>query len=194
MRKFAFASLYTALAVLANAAHADPATLRSLKDGDMRKLTVHSQPQEVGASGFETEAGGEGSLADYEGKVVLVNFWATWCAPCRKEMPHLGALQEALGGEDFEVVTIASGRNPQPAVESFFEETGVSGVLPMHRDPTQELAREMGVLGLPVTVLIDREGREVARLQGDADWSSESAMAIISELVSESGTQDAGEG
>lgn len=185
MRRFAFASIYTALAVLANAALADPATLESLREGDMRKLTVHAEPQPVAEDGFGTGEGGEASLADYEGKVLLVNFWATWCAPCREEMPQLAELQEQLGGEDFEVLTIASGRNPKPAMKDFFEETGVNGVLPMHRDPTQGLARKMGVLGLPVSVLIDREGREVARLQGDADWSSESALAIVSELVGE---------
>jgi thiol-disulfide isomerase/thioredoxin len=110
-----------------------------------------------------------------------VNFWATWCAPCRAEMPHLSNLQTQLGSDDLSVVTIATGRNPRPAMERFFEEISVDN-LPLHADPRSTLARNMGVLGLPITVILDRDGQEIARLQGDADWSSESAIAILTAL------------
>jgi hypothetical protein len=94
-------------------------------------------------------------------------------------MPTLSGLQEALGAEDFAVVTIATGRNPPPAMKKFFDDIGVEN-LPLHRDPKSALARAMGVFGLPITVLLDPQGREIARLQGDADWNSDSARAIIS--------------
>ena len=115
---------------------------------------------------------------------MLVNFWATWCAPCRKEMPQLNALQKEFGGDDFQVLTIATGRNSEEGIKRFFEEAGVDS-LPRHQDPKQKLASQMGVFGLPISVLLDREGREIARLQGDAKWDSDSARAIIAALIEE---------
>lgn len=94
----------------------------------------------------------------------------------------LSDLQADFGGADFEVLTLATGRNAVPAMKAFFEEIDVDN-LPLHRDPKQALAREMGVLGLPITVIIDPKGREVARMQGDAEWNSESARAMIAALV-----------
>ena len=183
MKKVLAALVYTALALGANTAlAADVATLEALRAGDMKKLNFHVEPKAVGSAGFDLEDGGQGHLADYEGKYILLNFWATWCAPCRKEMPQLSALQGEFGGADFEVVTIATGRNSPAGIQKFFAEAGVDN-LPRHQDPKQALAREMAVLGLPITVLIDPEGREIARMQGDADWYSDSARAIIAGLV-----------
>ena len=175
--------LYTALALGANTAMADVAALEALRDGDMKKLNFHSAPQPVSAQPFATWEGGEGRLSDYAGKYVVLNFWATWCAPCRKEMPQLSQLQAELGGEAFEVVTIATGRNPPQAMQRFFEEIGVDN-LPLHMDPKQQLAREMAIMGLPITLILNPDGQEIARMRGDADWSSDSAKAIVSALVS----------
>ena len=117
---------------------------------------------------------------------VLIDFWATWCAPCREEMPSIAALSEAFPAEDFAVITIATGRNPAPAIEKFLSEIGLED-MPVYTDLKQRLAREMGVMGLPVSILIDREGREVARLTGGADWNSDSAHAIIAAMIGEEG-------
>lgn len=174
--------LYMALALGANAATAQTAEIADLRDGDMKKLVVHSEAKPVPAEAFVSEDGAIITLSDYAGKITLVNFWATWCAPCRHEMPMLSALQEQLGGPDFEVVTIASGRNAPAAMKKFFDEIGVDN-LPLHADPKMGLSRQMGVLGLPITVILDREGSEIARLQGDADWSSDSAKAILQTLI-----------
>ncbi|MFX0542180.1 TlpA disulfide reductase family protein [Roseovarius sp. S4756] len=179
------AGLFIALGGVADGAGTAPArdysALAAGLDGDMKKLNFHEEPKAISTASFITEDGGEATLADYEGKYILLNFWATWCAPCRKEMPMLSELQTEFSGEGFEVVTLATGRNAVPAIEGFFDEIGVTN-LPMHRDPKQRVARDMGVLGLPITVIIDPEGREVARLQGDAHWSSDSAKALISGL------------
>jgi thiol-disulfide isomerase/thioredoxin len=171
---------------LANTGHADVATASALREGDMRKLNFHSEPMEVSDVTFIGENGQEMTLADFGGKHVVLNFWATWCAPCRKEMPHLSALQSTMGGDDLEVVTIATGRNPLPAMQRFFAEIEVDN-LPLHTDPRQSLARGMGVLGLPVTVILDPQGNEIARMQGEADWSSENAMAIMQALIAPAG-------
>lgn len=183
MKFIRFAFLYMALGLGANTAlAADLDTLNALRDGDMKKLNFHAQAKDVSKTPFTTEAGDSMTLADYQGKHIVLNFWATWCAPCRLEMPMLSDLQTELGGEGFEVVTIATGRNAPPAMKTFFDEIGVSN-LPLHRDPKGQLAREMGVFGLPITVILDPEGKEIARLRGDAHWNSESAKVILTTLI-----------
>ena len=182
MKALATALLYTGLALVANPTAADVTLAASLREGDMKKLVFHEAPKPAGTAAFQTFDGEPISLSDYAGKTVVVNFWATWCAPCRHEMPMLSALQAELGGEDFEVVTIATGRNPPPAMQAFFEETGIDN-LPLHRAPQQALAREMAVLGLPIPVILNPDGEEIASLRGDADWPSESAKAILRALM-----------
>lgn len=161
-------------------ASVDYSALAALREGDMAKLQFNADRGSDVV--FKSGEGEDMTFADYRGKITLVNFWATWCAPCRVEMPHLSELQAALGGEEFEVVTIATGRNPRPAMEQFFREIEVDN-LPLHTDANSTLARDMGVLGLPVTLILDRDGNEIARLMGDADWASDSAKAIIAALI-----------
>lgn len=158
------------------------ATLEALREGDMKKLQFHEAAKPVADVAFTREDGTQGRLQDYQGKVTLVNFWATWCAPCRKEMPMLAELQTELGGDAFEVVTIATGRNAPQAMQAFFDEIGVTN-LPLHNDANSGLARAMGVLGLPATLIVAPDGHEIARLQGDADWASDSAKAILRSLM-----------
>ncbi|MCC1491144.1 TlpA disulfide reductase family protein [Cognatishimia sp. F0-27] len=182
MKRLVLAALYTAALALANPASADIEAAKAALDGSMKKLVFHPEPQEAGSNDFTTFEGEPINLAQWEGKWVVLNFWATWCAPCRKEMPMLSELQTEFGGDTFEVLTIATTRNPPPAMQAFFEEIGVEN-LPLHRDPGSKLAREMAVLGLPVTVILNPEGDEIARLRGDADWSSDSAKEMIRALT-----------
>ncbi|MGR3570290.1 TlpA disulfide reductase family protein [Brevirhabdus sp.] len=165
---------------------ADIPTLEALRDGQMKKLMFAAEPAPVSDVPFEAEDGSERRLSDYGGKYVLVNFWATWCAPCRKEMPSLEALQTEFQNDNFEVVTIATGRNTRPGIKKFFAEIGVEN-LPQNMDKKSALAREMGVLGLPITVLLNPQGQEIARLRGDAEWDTESARAIASALSGKAG-------
>jgi thiol-disulfide isomerase/thioredoxin len=189
MHRFYRIVLYTALALGANAAMAADATLEALRVGDMKKLNLHSAAKDIPTAVFFAEDGSELTLDDYKGKTLLVNFWATWCAPCRKEMPALSALQDEFGGKDFQVVTIATGRNPPPAMKKFFDQIGVTN-LPLHRDPNQALARKMAVLGLPVTVVVNPQGQEIGRLLGDADWHSAEARALVSALLTPGETRE----
>lgn len=175
------AVLYTALAIGANPAVADVAKAESLREGTMKKL-IFNAPKPVSDQVFTDTSGTELTLAEFQGKYVLVNFWATWCAPCRKEMPQLAELQEEFGGDTFQVVTIATGRNPLPAIDRFFDEIGVVN-LPKYLDPRSSLARDSGVLGLPITLILDPEGKEIARMRGDAEWNGESAKAVIRALI-----------
>lgn len=180
MRLTVAAALYTGGLLLANLASAQD--LAAMAEGDMRKLVIHEEPLAASGAAFLGDGEAETTLADLLGEVVVLNFWATWCAPCREEMPTLAALQEELGDEGVRVATVATGRNDPVEIDRFLTDVGADA-LPRWRDPRQQLAREMGVLGLPVTVILDREGMEVARLAGDADWSSESAVAILRALA-----------
>lgn len=94
----------------------------------------------------------------------------------------LDALNNDMGGDDFRVVTVATGRNPPAAMARFFEEAQIE-TLPLHNDPTMAMARGMAVLGLPVTVILDREGRELARMQGEATWDGDSARAVLAAII-----------
>jgi thiol-disulfide isomerase/thioredoxin len=171
--------LYLALSAGANAQD-----MSDLLTGEMRGLVVHdANRRRPPTCRFLRVDGTEGSLADYEGRHVVLNFWATWCAPCREEMPSLQNLHDTLGGEDFAVVTLATGFNQPQAIRRFFEETGVTD-LPQYRDINQQIAREMGVFGLPITVILNPEGQEIARLRGDAHWDSPEAIAVIQALMS----------
>ncbi|WP_444452761.1 TlpA family protein disulfide reductase [Rhodobacter capsulatus] len=175
--------LYTALALSANAATA--ADLSALKTGEMKKLAVFSEPLPLPDIPFVDETGASHTLADYRGKVVLLNLWATWCAPCRKEMPDIEALQAEIGGADFTVLTVASSnRDTQVKVAAFFEKQGITH-LPRMIDATERLPRAFGLPGLPASILIDRKGQIVAQLLGPADWSSPEAKAVIAALRAE---------
>ena len=169
------ALIYTATALAANA---DLVTAEAAKAGDMRKLILHPAPKplpEVMLVGLDDATR---SLGEWRGQWVVVNFWATWCAPCRKEMPSLDRL--AASGQA--VVAVAAGRNPVPAIERFWAETGITHVASL-RDPKTDMARPLGILGLPATLIINPEGMEVGRLIGDAEWDSPEARAVLAALA-----------
>lgn len=170
--------LYTALLMGANAAAADVSALRQ---GDMKKLNLVAATALPDIPVYDRDDQAQ-SLADLQGQWVVLNFWATWCAPCRHEMPSLGRLQAAM--PEVVVLPVATGRNSVAAIEAFFAEAGVDN-LPILRDPQSELARNMAVLGLPVTVIVNPQGQEVARLIGDAEWDSADAQAILAAMIAE---------
>ena len=180
------ALLYAALTLGANPAAAiDTETRQIILDmrvDDMRKMKILEEPAALVTVEFEDIEGNKMTFADTNGHYRLVNFWATWCAPCREEMPALDALQLEMGGEDFQVMTIATGRNRLTGIHKFYEEAEVTN-LPILLDPKGRLATRMGALGLPVTIVLDPEGREIARLTGGADWASENAKAVLGALM-----------
>ncbi|OGA38503.1 MAG: hypothetical protein A3G24_17685 [Betaproteobacteria bacterium RIFCSPLOWO2_12_FULL_62_13] len=137
-------------------------------------------PRPVPEIRFTDEKGKPLTLADFRGKLVLLNIWATWCPPCRKEMPTLDRLQAKLGGPDFEVVVVSidQGDSALFLIEEFFREIGVKH-LRIYIDTTGQAASKVGSIGLPVTLLIDREGRELGRLVGGAEWDGPEAIALI---------------
>jgi thiol-disulfide isomerase/thioredoxin len=146
-----------------------------------RHLTVNERPKPLAAIQFEDANGQSRSLADFHGKVVLLNIWATWCVPCRKEMPTLDRLQAKLGGSDFEVVALSIDRR-MDVVRKFFAEIGIRK-LAMYLDSSAKATRDLGAVGLPTTLLIDREGREIGRLIGPAEWDAPEITEVISCVI-----------
>ncbi len=175
------AVLYTALLFGANPAAADIAAADALRDGDMKKLNF-AEARALPVASLVGLDDAPRSLDEFKGKWVVLNFWATWCPPCRTEMPGLGRLQTELGSDTFEVVTVATGRNGVPQIEKFFAEAGVTHLAAL-RDPKSELAHSLGVMGLPVTLILNPEGAEVGRLMGDAEWDSPEARAVLTALM-----------
>ena len=181
----ATAAVYALLisgAIWTSASGQERQQIMDLRAGDMRKLVVHETPREASAVAIALPDGTSATLEDYLGKTIVLNFWATWCAPCRKEMPSLAELQLELDDSEVVVLAVAVGRNDPDDVERFLSETGAEN-LAIAYDPKQAFASSFGVLGLPATVLIDPDGYEVARLTGDADWSSDSAIAIVATIA-----------
>ncbi len=177
------ALLYTALSLTAiPAAALDTETLNALREGDLRKLTFQDAPKPVETIAFTDLEGTSETLASYNGKLVILNFWATWCFPCREEMPAFDQLSAAFADQNVVVLPIATGHNPVPAIERFYEQANIEH-LPIRVEPTGKLAAAMGVRALSSSFIISPEGEVIATLIGDAEWFSPSAQAIVSELT-----------
>jgi thiol-disulfide isomerase/thioredoxin len=158
------------------------AALKPLAKGQLAALLVDDAPRPMPAITFQDAAGAPKSLADFKGKVVLMNMWATWCAPCRMEMPWLNELQTRLGGKDFEVVPVAIDLRDTDKPKRFMQEVGATA-LPFYADPTAKVFQTMkGVgraVGLPTSLLIGRDGCEIGYMPGPAEWSSPDGIALI---------------
>jgi len=156
--------------------------LAGLNTGAMAPLVVRPQPVDLPALTF-TDAGGQAvSLADFRGKIVLLNIWATWCVPCREEMPALDQLETKLGGKDFAVVAINIDKGGADKAAAFLDETGATH-LTLYIDPSGKLFSTLKAIGMPTTLLVGRDGKEIARLIGPADWASPEAVAVIEAAI-----------
>jgi thiol-disulfide isomerase/thioredoxin len=127
---------------------------------------------------FRDAGGNERSLAGFHGRLVLLNLWATWCAPCREEMPSLDRLQASLGGTTFQVVALSLDAGGVDPVRAFYEELGITH-LEIFVDDTMDSASGLGAFGIPTTILISPEGFEIGRLVGPAAWDTPEAMDLI---------------
>ncbi len=132
---------------------------------------------------FNDAEGHARKLAEFRGKVVLVNVWATWCIPCRKEMPALDRMQASLGGGDFEVVPVSIDRGGLETVRKFYNEIGIRN-LAMYVDSSGQVLRQVRALGLPTTLLVDRTGQEIGRVIGPAEWDAPEIAEFATCMVS----------
>jgi thiol-disulfide isomerase/thioredoxin len=153
-----------------------------LSQGHMAAFVFRKAPEEPPDVKFLDAAGKERTLADWRGKVVLLNLWATWCLPCRKEMPALDRLQAEMGSDEFQVVAVSVDRTGLPGARKFLDEAKAEK-LALYADPTARMATTLRAAGLPATLLLDRQGREIGRLLGPAEWDSEDAKRLIGAVL-----------
>jgi thiol-disulfide isomerase/thioredoxin len=174
MRRLLFTIL--AVFVIAGQGFASPA----------QNFVLHDTPMPLPELQFTDGEGEPRSLADFRGKVVLLNVWATWCLPCRREMPTLDRLQAALGGNAFEVVALSIDRGGADAVRKFYAEIGIQH-LAIHVDTTSQVGFALATAGLPTTLLIGAEGRELGRLIGPAEWDAPDMVAFLKTIIDKEG-------
>ncbi len=161
------------------------ARLAPLAKDDLAALTVASEPRRAEQFAFQREDGGKLTLADFRGRAVLLNLWATWCVPCRAEMPALDRLQAAKGDQGFEVVAVNVDTARLERRAAFLDSVGVKA-LKRYADPSgdafETLRRDGKALGLPVTLVIDKDGCEVGAVEGGIKWDSAEAQALVGAL------------
>lgn len=174
LRIFTFACLMAASSVWA--------TTNARAQDAVTTFPLHDSPRELPELRFQDGERAERILADFRGKVVLLNVWATWCVPCRKEMPMLDRLQAQLGGSDFEVVALSIDRAGISVVEKFYKEIGLKA-LGMYVDSSGKASRALGIVGLPTTVLIGRDGAELGRSVGPAEWNSPAMVGFFRKQI-----------
>ena len=144
-------------------------------------LVVSDGPIEPPPIAFTDEAGEELTLADYKGTPVAVHFWATWCFPCRAEMPTMDALQRELG-DDLVILPLSLDRDGAPLVRNYYNDHDLV-TLPVMIDEKMAAGRVLRVHGIPATVFINAEGAEVARVLGDRDWSDPDVIALVRRII-----------
>jgi thiol-disulfide isomerase/thioredoxin len=171
-----------AIAVNCADAAATAQRVAPLAKGEVAAFRVSPTPVDFSGLAFKAPDGSPTTLKALAGKTVLVNFWATWCVPCRAEMPALDRLQAAMGGDAFTVATInLDVQNPERA-KAFLEEIGVHN-LPLYADPTMAVFNDLKkrglAIGLPTTLLVDAKGCGVGIVEGPAEWDSWDARALI---------------
>ncbi|WP_305956020.1 TlpA disulfide reductase family protein [Pseudomonas sp. 2FG] len=145
-------------------------------------LMIWPQSMPVPEVKFVDGEGTPHTLADFKGKVVLLNVWATWCAPCRQEMPTLDRLQAQLGGADFQVLALATDQDGPQVVRDFYREIGIQH-LELYIDDSARAISSLNAFGLPITLLLDRQGREVGRKLGAAEWDSPEVIEYLREVI-----------
>ncbi len=162
---------------------AKASALKKFATGEMANFIPAEEPAPVSTIEFVDLAGDPVTLEHFRGRVLVVNFWATWCAPCRRELPSLDRLQHLIGGKDLAVLAVSIDRRGADKVNPFLEEFPLPR-LGVYLDQKNKLGRALGTYGLPTTVLVDRDGLEIGRLIGPAEWDSAESVALVRHVIS----------
>jgi thiol-disulfide isomerase/thioredoxin len=146
-------------------------------------FSMHETPQPVPELRFMDGEGRKMTLDAFRGRTILLNIWATWCVPCRKEMPALDRLQAKMGNADFEVIPLSIDRDGTTKVRDFYKDVGLEHLNIHVEEKPGAVSRELKVIGVPTTLLIDREGRELGRLIGPVEWDSPETVGMIERVI-----------
>ena len=149
--------------------------------GELRKF-IFSEKTEVLPKPLILDANENMVEIGYDEDILIINFWATWCAPCKKEMPSLNSLAQNMKYEDIQIITIASGRNSKEAIDGFFDDNNLVN-LKKYRDPRGRIAVKYGVTAVPTTVVINPTGLEIGRIIGDIDWDTADVRSFFKKLL-----------
>ena len=177
------AVIIIALAVVASGlgqAPAGPAQAAS-ETVEPKDFTWHDKPVDAPATVFKDASDMNKTLKDFGGKVLIVNFWATWCAPCVKEMPALDRLNAKLGGKDFQVIAINQERNGPKIAKPFVEKQGWK--LHLYLDPATGFYKDAKLGGLPTSLIIGKDGKELGRIAGEVVWDSPAVEKMVQDLI-----------
>ena len=165
--------------------------LAPLAQGEVAALTMATAPLRLPDLAFADADGAAKKLSDWRGKTLLVNLWATWCVPCRKEMPALEALQSKLGGATFEVVAINIDTRDPDKPRSFLKDANLTR-LGYFNDPKAKVFQDLKAvgraLGMPTSVLVDAEGCEIATIAGPAEWGGDDAVKLVKAALASAGS------
>ena len=154
--------------------------------GSLKNIIIHKNAIEVPEINLTTVRNIPKIIRFQQKKVSLINFWATWCAPCREEMPSLNELVKSVDSKHFSVIVIAAGRNSDKAIQDFFSIHKLDK-LESYKDPKGKMSSKLNVLGLPTTIIVDQHSKEVARLIGGTDWNSPEAISFIKRILAHEG-------
>ena len=172
-------NLFFSISAIAESKYAEKT--KDIIRGELRKF-IFSQNIEVLPKPLILDTNENMVEIGYDEDILIINFWATWCAPCKKEMPSLNSLAQNMKYEDIQIITIASGRNSKEAIDGFFDDNNLVN-LKKYRDPRGTIAVKYGVTALPTTVVINPTGLEIGRIIGDIDWDTADVRSFFKKLL-----------
>ena len=172
-------NLFFSISAIADSKYAEKT--KDIIRGELRKF-IFSEKTEVLPKPLILDANENMVEIGYDEDILIINFWATWCAPCKKEMPSLNSLAQNMKYEDIQIITIASGRNSKEAIDGFFDDNNLVN-LKKYRDPRGRIAVKYGVTALPTTVVINPTGLEIGRIIGDIDWDTADVRSFFKKLL-----------
>ena len=172
-------NLFFSISAIAESKYAEKT--KDIMKGELRKF-IFSEKTEVLPKPLILDANENMVEIGYDEDILIINFWATWCAPCKKEMPSLNSLAQNMKYEDIRIITIASGRNSKEAIDDFFDDNNLVN-LKKYRDPRGRIAVKYGVTALPTTVVINPMGLEIGRIIGDIDWDTADVRSFFKKML-----------